>query len=86
MSLEGEAVEDLLVGWLNELIYLVNTRRWLPARVHQLSLEGTTLRAELEGAPLGEARPALEIKAATFGGLAVRREPDGWKATVILDV
>lgn len=87
LRLEPQPPEDLLVAWLNELIFLIGTRRWAPARVHVEELGDAGLRAVLEGAPLGASKLALEIKAATFGGLVIRRDADGTlKTTVILDV
>ena len=88
LSLHAEAPEDLLVSWLNELIYLVATKRWIPLRVRVEKAEATRLAAELEGSPMPEGvRLIQEIKAATFGGLAVRGPGKGgpW-ARVILDV
>lgn len=87
VRLEPQPAEDLLVAWLNELIYLVGTKRWAYARARVEKDPEGGLTAELAGGPLGERRPALEIKAATFGGLAVRRASNSaWSATVILDV
>ncbi len=87
IRLEAQPLEDLLVAWLNELIYLTGTKRWVPARAGVREAGTNGLRATLEGAPLGRSKLALEIKAATFGGLNVRREPDGsYATTVILDV
>ena len=84
--LDEQLLEDLLVAWLNELVYVVWTMRWAPARVRVLSAGTDGLRARLEGAPLGPAKLALEIKAATYGALVVRKESGGLKTTIILDV
>ena len=87
MRIEAQPTEDLLVAWLNELIYLIGTIRWAPARVRVEEAGTKGLRAVLEGAPLGDSKLAREIKAATYGGLAVRRTlGGGYAATVILDV
>ena len=44
--------------------------------------------AELEGEPLDRTRHALasEVKAATAHGLSVRETPEGWQASVTLNI
>ncbi|MBI5200059.1 MAG: archease [Elusimicrobia bacterium] len=86
VSLEPKDSEDLLVSWLNELIFLVGTKRWVPVRIDSLEAGEDGLKATLTGAPLGESKLALEIKAATFGGLKIQASHEGYAATVILDV
>ena len=87
VELEAETPEELLVGWLNELIYLVSAKRWMPARVRVKQADGVRLSAELAGGPLPAGATMREIKAATFGGLAVRASGGGRRwATIILDV
>ena len=86
VDLEADTPEELLVRWLNELIYLVSAKRWMPARVRVKEADGSRLSAELDGAPLGDGAGVREIKAATFGALAVRADEGGRRATIILDV
>ena len=76
--------EALLVDWLNELIFLAETERWVPAAFQVVSDTSTKLRMLARGISVEEA-PA-RVKAATFSGLAIRPIPDGLEADVVFDV
>ena len=77
--------EELLVDWLNELIFLVSTKGWRPGGVRILEAGKCCLTAELASAE-EIASPKLEIKAATFSALNVVREKGRIAARLILDV
>ena len=91
VRLEAEDPEALLIDYLNELIFLFDTRRFLPSRldVSALRLEKPAL---LEGTVVGETydparhRAKTEIKAATFHGLEIRRTGGGLEADVVFDL
>lgn len=86
VTLEAETSEELLVAWLNELIYLIGTKRWIPHEIIGIASGARRLTVALSGGSL-EGKLEREIKAATFGGLAVRSTREGRRfATVILDV
>jgi SHS2 domain-containing protein len=74
----------LLVDWLNELIYLAETERWVPVEFEMVSATDTAARAWARGVVTEEA-PA-RVKAATFHGLTVVAGRDGLEAEVVLDV
>jgi len=80
--------EALLVGWLNELLYLLDTRRFLPHHSRITDLSDTTLAADLVGDTVDPSRHAVRrmIKAATYHGLSVRKTNGLWEARVILDL
>jgi SHS2 domain-containing protein len=85
---EGGELELLFVDWLNALIYEMATRRMLFSRF-QVRLVGERLEADAWGEPVEPARhqPAVEIKGATYTGLAVEQQPDGsWVACCVVDV
>ncbi|MFH2201947.1 MAG: archease [Elusimicrobiota bacterium] len=85
--LETATPEELLVDWLNELIYYVNTERWVPLEILFDEAGKTELHARCAGRKLSSRTPlAVEIKAATYHGLAVSRKNGIWTARVILDV
>jgi len=89
VALACEAPDDelLLAEWLNALVYEMSTRNMLFSRF-AVVLEGTRLRAEAWGEPVDAARhqPAVEVKGATYTGLRVARENDGWVAQTVVDV
>ena len=77
----------LLVDWLNSLVYEMATRGMLFKRFH-VAIQDHALRATAHGETLepGRHKPAVEIKGATYTGLALRQEDDAWIAECIVDV
>jgi SHS2 domain-containing protein len=89
VALEAESTEDLLVDWLNELIFRCETRHRLYGRFDiVLDDAGRRLDATIGGEPIDRGRHLLdhEVKAATRHGLSLRPENGGWAAEVILDI
>ena len=84
--------EILLVRWLNELTYLIQDTGFVPtgAEIELQKTQSTdlSLEAGLAGGPLDleEYGWQGEIKSATFHGLNVANDDEGWHARVILDV
>jgi tRNA nucleotidyltransferase (CCA-adding enzyme) len=80
--------ELLFMAWLSSLLYEMATRGMLFGRFEIEPIEGG-LRARAWGEPVEIERhePTVEIKAATYAGLKVRKQPDGtWLAQCIVDV
>ncbi len=91
LELEAPDLETLLVRWLDELIYRVQTLGEVPVQT-RVRLEpgdaGWRLSAELKVVPFARLadRFAGEVKAATYHGLRIEQEDGRWRARVILDV
>ena len=93
-SLDGGALDLLLVDFLGEILYLFDARQFLlcDAEVHlerSLSVESAwRLQATLRGEVFDPARHriTLLVKAVTYHGLEFAEGPAGWHATVVLDV
>ena len=88
LAAEGGDDDLLLLGWLDAVIYAMATRRMLFG-----AFELGFTPGGVEGHAWGEAvdvarhQPVVEVKAATFAELAVRRLPDGqWLAQCVVDV
>ncbi len=80
--------EMLFMNWLGALLYEMDTRRMLFRRFEIEAIEGG-LRARAWGEPVNVEKhePAVEVKAATYAGLKVRRDDAGnWLAQCIVDV
>ncbi len=80
--------EILFIEWLNHLLYEMDTRKMLFSRF-EVSINDCRLTAAAWGQPVNVARhhPAVEVKAATYSALCVRRNDDGtWLAQCIVDV
>jgi len=84
VRVEGVDREALLVNWLNELLYLQETQHETYQRFELSELSETKLRATIHGAP---ASPTTKfIKAVTFHDLKIIQTPEGWQATIVVDV
>ncbi|HYV48565.1 MAG TPA: archease [Myxococcaceae bacterium] len=88
---EGERVElrdvdraALLVHWMDELIFLSETRKRIYSWFRVVSASEREVVAEVRGWPATRVRTA--VKAATFHGLKVTEGPGGFSAEVVLDV
>jgi len=71
----------LLVQWLEELVFLADTERFVPERAEIILSE--VLDAAVHGR-IGEPRPL--VKAVTYHGLEFEPADGGWRAKVVLDV
>ncbi len=89
VALSGDDPAELLVVWLNELIFRSETqhRLYTDFDVH-LDEYGRTLNAEIGGEPIDRDRHVLdhEVKAVTHHALSLEREVEGWVAELILDI
>jgi SHS2 domain-containing protein len=74
----------LLVDWLNELIFLGESERWMPLEFDVLEATATYVRARLRGAALPES-PSL-VKAATHHGATLEEVGGALEAHLLLDV
>ena len=88
LSVEAIDLEDLMVRWLGDLLYLYDTDRFLTTNVTFQALGPTSLRATLRGEIFDAARHPIdtEIKAVTYHQVAVERLETGWQARVIFDI
>ena len=85
----SDSPERLLVDWLNELIFRVETRHALYSRFDvSVAADGCSLSGVIAGEPIDPDRHVLdhEVKAATHHGLVLAREGRGWLAEVIVDI
>jgi SHS2 domain-containing protein len=85
---EADAVEPLLVDWLNDLVFLFQARGIVCRRFSFPAWSETAYAAEAFGEPVDPARHAPRdlVKAATYHGLSIANREDGFEARVILDV
>jgi SHS2 domain-containing protein len=86
-ELEEDDIETLLVSWLQELLYLLDTEDLVFARfqvkLHDCSLEATAW-GDVFDPNIHTMR--TEIKAVTYHQLEVARSDRGWQAQVIFDI
>lgn len=88
---EADSLEDLMIEWLEELLFLFEVDSLLffgaDARVEERP-PGYSLRATARGVTYDPDRHPLKvlIKGITYHELTVEESPDGWRARVILDI
>ena len=76
--------ERLLVDWLNELIFLAETERWVATGFEIERADAESVDARASGVEVARV-PGL-VKAATMHGLRVAEGDGWWEGEVILDV
>jgi SHS2 domain-containing protein len=84
VELSSSGPDTLLADLLNEAIFLEETEGFVADGLEVAELEGGRLRGALVGSMHEQARPV--VKAATYHGLEVREDGEGWTASVVLDV
>ena len=79
--------EDLLVEWLNELLYIFDVDNVLLKRFEITKLTDTSLTADCFGEKMDPRRHRMKmgVKAATYHMLQVE-EGNGWRVQVLLDI
>lgn len=90
VEVKSHSLDGLLVVWLNELVYLLDTRGFVASGVEVTSLDedAFSLGAILAGACLDSERlgHGLMIKAATYHGLSIVKNGGIWSAEVMFDI
>ena len=72
-----------LVGWLEELVFLAETEGFMPEAVEALELGQDEVRGRVRGR---HGSPPHLVKAVTLHELRFEAGPEGWSASVVLDV
>jgi protein archease len=88
IAIAGHGPEELLISWLNEFIYLFDTRGLLFREFEFSFLNEQSLEALVRGEPYDETRHPIKttVKSATYHQLQIRQEKGVWEAQVILDL
>ena len=88
ISIGAESLEELMISWLNEFIYLFDTHRLLFCDFDFLLLNEQALQATARGEPYDERRHPIKttVKSATYHQLRIRQQEGRWEVQVILDL
>jgi len=83
-----DALEELLVAWLSELLYIFNKEKIYLNSFRVLSLNNHGIIGEAKGINLDSSQASLytEIKAVTFHGLKIEEDIEGFHCSIIFDV
>ncbi len=85
---DADSIENLLVNWLSELLYLSATQGILFCRFDIGQIDQQHISATALGEPIDQSRHELytEIKAVTYYDLKVAKAGQIWVARVLFDV
>jgi len=89
-EMDNQTIENLLYDFLSEILFLKDSKYMVFKKVKISIEEGEPykLKAVLEGDTINPQKQQLEndIKAVTMHMFGVKKEKDGYKATVVLDI
>jgi len=87
-DLKAANPEELLVAWLDELLYRFYTKQIILSEFNIEEMTGVSLKATAYGRSVMANRNRLktEIKAATYADLAIKKTADGYSVEIIFDV
>ena len=88
IELSAGDAEELFHDWLAEALFRLEAHRCVLRNVRFETVSEALLRAQVHAVPVNRQRSEFdrEVKAVTYHELAVTRTPDGWTATVVLDI
>jgi SHS2 domain-containing protein len=88
LLLDAKTDEELLITWLNELVYLFDTEGLLFKAYDVLSVHDHHLEALAQGEIYVESRHPIKtaVKAATYHQLKIENHEGVWTALVIFDL
>jgi len=90
IKLEAESLEDLLIAWLNELLYISEVKLVILNKFKIKELLDYQIKAEVGGMKINHLsiRIKKEIKAVTYHCLEIKKDEESglWRAQVIFDI
>ncbi len=90
IKLEADNLEGLLFAWLNELLYIGETRLVILNKFQIRELSDFQIKAEVRGAKINPPSIKIEkeIKAVTYHRLEIKKDEESglWRAQVIFDI
>ena len=89
IKLKSLDLEQLLVDWLDELLFIYSTDKILINDFElDIDLDKFTLEARIKGEQLTDEQlqKTIEIKAITYHMLEIKNTNDSWTATIIFDI
>ena len=88
VTVEGEDSEELLVNWLNEILYLFEIKRFFPLDFEIEEVRGKRVLARVRGEAFDPQRHPVEreVKAVTYHQLLVEKTNGLWHARIYVDL
>jgi SHS2 domain-containing protein len=90
IKLEAKSLEDLLIAWLNELLYISEVKLVILNKFKIKELSDGQIKAEVGGTKINHLsiRVKREVKAVTYHRLEIKKDEESglWSAQVIFDI
>lgn len=88
VDVEAAAPDELLVKWLQELLYVFDTRHLVLSNFYIDEITDKTLSGTAKGMKFDKLRHEMkrQIKAVTYHKLTLEKKADTWHAQVIFDI
>ena len=88
VAVTAESAEELLVNWLNELIYVFEVKKMVFGQIKILKLSKTELSAQLKGEKFNPAKHVIidKPKAATYHLFKIEKSQSNFTAKVVFDL
>ena len=90
IKLEADNPEGLFFAWLNELLYISETKLVILSKFKIKELSDFQIKAEVEGMKINPPSVKIEkeIKAVTYHRLEIKKDEESglWRAQIIFDI
>lgn len=88
IEVRGETFEELFFNWLDELLFVFDTKGFIGKDVKIEELKTSTIKAKLKGEKFDFKKHPLkaQIKAVTYHNLNVTYHDNLWEAEVLFDI
>jgi len=88
VEIEADNSEELLISWLSELLFLKDVENKIFSRFEISKIDENTIVAKVYGEKIDFSRHKLklEVKAATWTQLAIKKHDNGYIAQCLVDV
>lgn len=91
LNLSANSAEELLVDFLNELNFLLCTKKWFFVKISSIKIEKDSdsfiLQLQLLGsADISKIKLKEEIKSVTYHQLDIKKDKNGFKTIIVFDI
>jgi len=84
IKVKGIDKKSLLYRFLEEILFLLNTKNFLLSKVKKIKIKGNELTAVLTGDNLKNYKLGLDVKAVTYNDMFIKEKP--FLIQVVLDI
>ncbi|MBS3172447.1 archease [Candidatus Woesearchaeota archaeon] len=86
IKIKAKSYESLLYDFLDELLFLHDTKRIFVHDVKNIKIKDFELTGTVECDDLKNYELKSELKAITYNGMIIRKTKKGYEATVVVDI